>query len=169
VLRHHPEEVGLTLDGRGAVDLDALTQAIQASPRFEAVTREKIVELATTAAAAQRFHIEGNLIRARYGHTFAQAIEYEPADPPEFLFHGTTPPSAEQILTEGLKAAGLQRVHLSIDTPAAREVGGRQCPEPVVLRIDTECARKGGIKFYRGGPAVWLSDELPPECITKVE
>ena len=169
VLRHHPEEVGLTLDERGAVDLDALAAALQAQGDHESVTRDALVALATTGGAAQRFEITGNLIRARYGHSFAQAIQYEPAEPPEFLFHGTAPSGAEQIVAEGLKAGERQRVHLSIDTPAAREVGRRRCPDPVIFRVDTAAARQAGIQFYRAGPAVWLSDDIPPAYLTRVE
>jgi len=169
ILRHHPEEVNLTLDERGSVDLDVLTAAISGTPGFEGVTRQQIEGLVSTGPAAQRFEIIGNCIRARYGHTLPQAIEYEPADPPELLFHATTPGNADTILSEGLKPIERQRVHLSVDTPAAREVGRHRCPDPVILRIDTVCAQKGGAKFYRGGPAVWLSDEIAPQCITRVE
>jgi putative RNA 2'-phosphotransferase len=149
--------------------MDALTAAISGTPGFEEVTRQRIEGLVSAGPAAQRFEIIGNCIRARYGHTLPQAIEYEPADPPEFLFHGTTPGNADTILSEGLRPIERQRVHLSVDTPAAREVGRRRCPDPVILRIDTVCAQKGGAKFYRGGPAVWLSDEIAPQCITRVK
>jgi putative RNA 2'-phosphotransferase len=169
ILRHHPEQVNVALDEQGSADLDALTEAIRAGPGFGGVDRQQIEALVSSGPAAQRFEILGNRIRARYGHTLPQVIQYEPAEPPEFLFHGTTPQSAEQILAEGLRPVERQRVHLSVDTPAAREVGRRRCPDPVILRIDTACARKGGAQFYRGGPAVWLSDGIPPECITRVD
>ncbi len=168
LLRHHPEIAGITLDERGAADLDALTAAIRAQRGFEDITRERIEQLAATAQAAQRFEIVGNTIHARYGHSLAQPIKYEPAEPPEHLFHGTTPEAAADILAGGLKPADRQRVHLSIDTPAAREVGLRRCPEPVILRVDTRCAAKAGVRFYPGGPAVWLSDEIPPACVARI-
>jgi putative RNA 2'-phosphotransferase len=169
ILRHHPEELNVTLDEHGSVDLDVLAAAISSQPKFSTVTRREIEAFVATGPAAQRFEIAANRIRARYGHTLPQAIEYEPAEPPELLFHGTTPQSASEILAEGLKPIERQRVHLSADAPAAREVGRRRCSNPVILRIDTVCAQKGGAKFYRGGPAVWLSDEIPSQCITKAE
>jgi putative RNA 2'-phosphotransferase len=169
ILRHHPEEVRVTLDAQGGVDLDVLATAISSQPSFEAVTRRQIVDFVSSGPAAQRFEIIGNRIRARYGHTLPQAVEYEAAEPPEFLFYGTEPSAAETILTEGLKPLDRQRVHLSVDTPAAREVGRRRCSTPVILRIDTVCAQKGGAKFYCGGPAVWLSDEIAAQCITRAE
>ena len=169
VLRHHPEEAGLELDERGSADLDALVEAVRGQRGFAEVTREQIEALVASASASQRFEIRENRIRARYGHSLAQPIQYEPAEPPEFLFHGTTPEEAEKILVEGLNPGERQRVHLSIEMPAAREVGRRRCETPVILQIDTASARKGGVEFYRGGPAVWLSDAIPPECITRAE
>jgi putative RNA 2'-phosphotransferase len=169
VLRHHPEEAGLELDDRGSVDLDAMVEGMRARPGFEAITRDKIEHLAATDEGAARFEIQDNRIRARYGHSLAQAIQHEPADPPADLFHGTTPDSAEQILAEGLKPGDRQRVHLSVDTPAAREVGGRRCTDPVILRIDTAGAAKAGVRFYPAAPTVWLSDDIPPQCIFRAE
>ena len=169
ILRHHPEEVKLTLDEQGSVDLDVLTAAISGTPGFETATRQQIENFVSSGPAAQRFEITGNRIRARYGHTLPQTIEYEPAEPPEFLFHAATPAGAEAILADGLKPIERQRVHLSVDAPTAREVGRRRSHYPVILRIDTVCARKGGAKFYCGGPAVWLSDEIPGQCITRAE
>jgi putative RNA 2'-phosphotransferase len=169
VLRHHPEEIGLELDERGAADFDALVEAVQSRPGFERVTREQIERLVTSGPGAARFTIEDGRIRARYGHSLEQPIQYDPADPPPMLFHGTTPEAAEQVLVDGLKPGQRQRVHLSVDTPAARQVGRRRCPDPVILQVDTECASKAGVQFYRGGPAVWLSDAIPPECITRAE
>jgi putative RNA 2'-phosphotransferase len=159
----------VTLDERGAADLDVLAEGVKTRRGFENITREEIEQLAATGPAAVRFEIIGNRIRARYGHTLPQAIQYEPAQPPKDLFHGTTPENAQTILADGLKPAERQRVHLSVDAPAAREVGRRRCPDPVILRIDTAAARKAGVQFYPGGPAVWLSDALPPKCITRVE
>jgi len=169
VLRHHPEEVDLELDEHAACDLDRLVEAIQKGPGFGSVTREQIERLVASGPAAARFEIKDGRIRARYGHSLEQPVAYDPADPPPFLFHGTTPEAAEEVLGEGLKAGQRQRVHLSVDTPAAREVGCRRCPDPVILRIDTETAAKADVRFYRGGPAVWLADDIPPECIMRTE
>lgn len=169
VLRHHPDEVGMALDEKGLADLDGLVEAIRGRPGFETATREKIEHLVASGPGASRFEIIGNRIRARYGHSLPQPIEYPPADPPEDLFHGTTPESAEKILAEGLKAGDRQRVHLSTDTPAAREVGLRRCPDPVILRVDTPSAVASGVRFYRAGPSVWLADDIPPEHIARVD
>ena len=168
VLRHHPEEANLALDEYGAAGIEELVAAVRARPGLESITREQIERL-VTGQSPPRFEILGDRIRARYGHSLAQPVRYEPAEPPDTLFHGTSPETAETILTEGLKPTQRQYVHLSSDTPTAREVGARHCPEPVILQIDTVSARKTGVRFYPAGPTVWLSDPLPPECITRAE
>ncbi len=168
VLRHHPEEADLELDERGSADLEALAEAIRRRSGYDEVTAETLRRLAGGHGAA-RFEIVGDRMRARYGHSLERPIEHEEAEPPAELFHGTTPEAAETILAEGLEARERQYVHLSVDMPSAREVGRRRAPEPVILRVDTVCASKSGAAFYRAGPAVWLSDPIPPECIVRVE
>jgi len=165
VLRHHPEEIDLALDETGSADLEAVAAGLRTRPGFAETTRETIERLVADGPGASRFEITGGCIRACYGHSLPQLIVYPPADPPEELFHGTSPDSAEMILASGLKAGDRQRVHLSVDTPAAREVGLRRSPQPVILRIDTASASGAGIQFYRAAPAVWLSDDIPPEHI----
>jgi putative RNA 2'-phosphotransferase len=168
VLRHHPEEAGLALDERGSADLNQVLDAVRARPGLAGVTRERLLAL-LAGPAAQRFEVTGDRVRARYGHSLAQTIRYDAADPPADLFHGTDRVSAERILAEGLKPGARQYVHLSVDTPAAREVGRRHSDDPAVLRIDTGRARQAGVSFYRAGAAVWLADAIPPECIAQVE
>jgi len=167
VLRHHPEKLDLTLDEKGSADFEALATAIRALPGFSRVTRQQIERMVISGPAASRFEILGDRIRARYGHTLPTPIEHQPADPPKSLFYGATPAAAITVLTEGLKAAERQQVHLSTDEAAAREFGLRRCADPVILRINTVGARKTGVKFYPAGPAVWLSDAIPPEFISR--
>jgi len=169
VLRHHPEAIDLALDETGSADLDAVVTGLRAKPGFAETTRETVERLVADGPGASRFEITGDGIRARYGHSLPQLVAYPPADPPEELFHGTSPDSAEMILASGLKAGDRQRVHLSADTPSAREVGLRRSPQPVILRVDTASASGTGIQFYRAAPLVWLSDDIPPEHISRVQ
>jgi len=167
VLRHHPEEIGIVLDAQGQADIAKLVAALRTRKGLETVTRRDLEALATGPAAA-RFEVRGNFIRARYGHSLPQPIEYEEATPPAHLFQGTAPDTARQALAEGLKARNRQRVHLSVDVTAAREIGLRRSEAAVILKIDTAMAAKAGVKFYRAGPAVWLADDIPPQCISQL-
>jgi putative RNA 2'-phosphotransferase len=168
ILRHHPEEAGLTLDDQASADPDELLAAIHTRTGLQDVTREQLLDL-VAGEGAPRFELLGQRVRARYGHSLAQPVRYEASEPPADLFHGTEPPAADEILSLGLRPGQRQYVHLSMDMPAAREVGLRRCDQPTIFRIDTVCAAKAGVRFFRAGPAVWLSDPIPPECIIKVE
>ncbi len=156
------------MDERGAVDLDELAEAVRARSGLEHVTGADIERLVADRQS-QRFQISEGRIRARYGHSFDRPIRYEPSEPPPELYHGTTAEAAETILAEGLEPGQRQYVHLSPDVPAAREVGRRRASEPVILRIDTVGCMKAGGRFYEAAPTVWLSGQIPPECITRVE
>ena len=169
VLRHHPEKIALELDQKGSADIDALVQALQQRSSFKDASRKAIERLATSAVSGQRFEIIENRIRARYGHSLPQPVEYESASPPPVLFHAATEEAARIIIKDGLKGDLRRRVHLSTDVAAARTVGLRRTPAPVILRVDAARAAKAGVKFYPGGPAVWLSDNIAPDCISRTE
>jgi putative RNA 2'-phosphotransferase len=167
VLRHHPEKVGITLDRKGSVDLETLVQALKKRPGFETVTRKTIELLAVSPISANRFEIVGDRIRATYGHSLQPGIQLEPSEPPPKLFNGTTEATAQLITKEGLKPAPKRLVHLSTHEEDAITVGLRRTQNPVIMVVDTRRAAKAGVRFYRGGPAVWLCDPIPADCITR--
>ncbi len=169
VLRHHPEKLALELDAQGAADIDALVLALQTRSSFKDATRKVIERLATAETSGHRFEILGTRIRARYGHSLPQPVEYGATTPPPVLFYGTTEENARLVLKQGLKQVQQRRGHLSTDAKAARTVGLRRTPSPVILKVDASRAAKAGIRFYAAGPVVWLSDEIPPDYITRAE
>jgi putative RNA 2'-phosphotransferase len=169
VLRHHPEKLGLTLDNQGAADMELLAKALQKRSSFKDATRKQIERMATSTTSAHRFEVLGDRIRARYGHSLPQAIELEPAAPPPVLYFSTTREDATTISKAGLQRGQRQRVHLSTTLAAARIVGIRRTPTPILLKVDTVRASGAGVKFYKGGPAVWLSDDIPADCISSAE
>jgi putative RNA 2'-phosphotransferase len=109
--------------------------------------------------------MEGGRIRALYGHSISRRIARPPADPPAWLFHGTSARAAEAIRREGLRSMGRQWVHLSTDEETARAVARRRPGPWVILRIDARGARQSGVAFYRGNQQVWLADAIPPSFV----
>ncbi len=168
VLRHHPEDLGIELDEAGTAALDDLVAAFRQRSGLQDLTREDLERLLDNQPAP-RYERRGHRVRARYGHTFAPPVAYDPADPPPVLFHGTTPEAAERIFVEGLHPRERQYVHLSVDMPAAREVGRRRADPPVILQVDARGAAAAGHVFHRASPSVWLVRELPPEFVQRVE
>jgi RNA:NAD 2'-phosphotransferase (TPT1/KptA family) len=82
----------------------------------------------------QRFTLsaDSQQIRASPGHSIA--IDLPPADPSEFLYHGTALQFVNAILRQGLRPGRRQHVHLSAHPATATNVGRRR-GQPVVLTV----------------------------------
>ncbi len=163
VLRHRPEEVGLRLDEGGFVAVDALSEALAGQPGWDAVTVSDLVALAQ--ADPRRYEVRDGRIRARYGHTVSVEQPGEPALPPEWLYHGTSPADATGMTGAGLRPSGRQHVHLSVTPQAALDVGRRHAPDAVVVVVFARRAAAAGIEFRRAGPALFLTGVVPPEFL----
>ena len=165
-LRHEPWLYELELDDQGWVDIEDLISALQSQrSEWKNLNQVDIVQMINTSSK-QRHEMDGNRIRALYGHSLSGKLQKKKADPPERLFHGTVPSTISRILEAGLLPMGRQYVHLSVDISMASKVGGRKASEPVILLIKAKQAHENGIVFYAGNDAVWLADTVPPEYIT---
>src|SRR6187397_2563166 len=88
VLRHKPQEIGLTLDDNGWAEVDELIRL--ANLRGKPLTRA-LLEQVVADNDKQRFAFsdDGRRIRASQGHSVEVDLALPPAEPPELLFHGT--------------------------------------------------------------------------------
>lgn len=166
-LRHQPQRLGLTLAPDGSVELAVLVEALNRRGGWPRVLTESDIMRVVEHGSKERFAVEGDRIRARYGHSIPLAISYELAEPPAILYHGTTRDRAETITKEGLQPMGRQVVHLSTDVKTAVQVGSRHRGAVVVLSVDAAKAWEAGIPFYRGNDTTWLADPIPPEFISR--
>jgi len=164
MLRHRADDFGLTLDSEGFTDIDAVWAQVE--KRFgKGFTQADLDTLLTeNEAGKQRFEQRGEQIRALYGHSKVTEIEYEPAEPPEFLYHGTVDKALSAIRKQGLTGQKRQYVHLSTNTERATDVAGRR-GEPILLRIKAKIAHDAGIVFYHPEPKHYLVKTLAPEYI----
>jgi len=162
ILRHKPEAIGLTLDPQGWANVDDL---ISKSPK--GLSRSKIIN-AVESNDKQRFILseDGSRIRANQGHSISIDLGLKPAPPPEILYHGTATRFLEAVLTQGLKKMNRQHVHLSADVETATKVGSRH-GKPVILTLDTASMLKDGHYFYISENAVWLTDRVPPQYLSR--
>lgn len=163
VLRHRPDSVGVVLDGNGWVDIDDLVERCRAHGK--PLSRE-IVETVVATSPKQRFAIsdDGRRVRASQGHSIEVDLAYEPAAPPEVLFHGTVARSLPTIRADGLRKMRRHHVHLSPDAATARTVGARR-GAPVILQIAAGRMHRDGHVFYVSANGVWLTDHVPPAYI----
>ena len=167
ILRHKPDAVGITLDDAGWTGTDALIDALARSGK--AVTREQLEEVVATSPK-KRFELsgDGSRIRARQGHSVSVELGYEPATPPQYLFHGTPRTSLDSILSTGLNRAKRHHVHMSTNKAIMLEAARRR-GEPVLLRIDAAAMHEAGHAFFLTGNDVWLTEAVPPRFIEVVD
>lgn len=163
MLRHEPEKFHLTLDEHGFAPLADVLSAVQR--RIGSYVTEEQIREVVKNSDKQRFEIEGENIRARYGHSVEGKVEHEPVEPPEILYHGTSPNALAAIRQDGLRSMKRQYVHLSIEPQQARMVGLRHHPRPVILRVKAREAWQSGMKFYQPETRLFLADEVPGEFI----
>lgn len=158
VLRHHPPD---TISDNGFIPLNELLTLIQKKYK---VNKEFITSFVEKDSKG-RFQIEGEKIRALYGHSYPVTIALPPGDI-AVLYHGTTEKAAEKIRKEGLTPKGRQKVHLSPTPDVAAEVGKRKCNNPVILKIDAKKALKDGITIEKASNSVYVADFIPPQYIS---
>jgi len=164
VLRHTPEAIGIALEPGGWVAIDDLIAAAgRAGVDF---TRDELDEV-VRSSDKQRFAIDesGTKIRANQGHSAEVELQFETADPPALLYHGTPERNVEAILRDGLLKMARHHVHLSADMQTAAKVGERR-GKAAILVIEAARMRAAGIEFFRSANGVWLVDHVPPRFIS---
>lgn len=167
LLRHTPEPYGLVLDPEdGSCLLEELLAVINVAPKWSHITEEDIRQTVTNSEK-QRFAIEGERIKARYGHSHTKVV-YETGTPPSILYHGTHQNAVAAIAQEGLRPMNRQYVHLSEGLHFAGLAGSRR-GKLVLLAVDTVKAVESGVTFYYAGNEVWLAEPIPSACIASLD
>ncbi len=163
VLRHKPEEIGITLDENGWVDVVTLRLAMDRHGRT--VSREELEEVvATNDKKRFAFSEDGLRIRASQGHSVEVDLALEPVVPPELLFHGTATRFLPAIRQQGLQKIQRQHVHLCGDVETASNVGQRH-GKLAMLHIRARDMHRAGMAFFRSANGVWLTEAVPPDYI----
>jgi putative RNA 2'-phosphotransferase len=163
VLRHKPEEIGLTLDENGWASIEELIRL--ANLRGTRLNRA-LLDQVVAENDKKRFALseDGLRIRASQGHSINIDLALAPAQPPELLYHGTASRCIDSIRASGLHSANRQHVHLSLDAPTATKVGQRH-GKPVVLTVRSGEMAAAGHSFFLSANGVWLTERVPAEFI----
>jgi putative RNA 2'-phosphotransferase len=165
VLRHDPTTFGLTLDAEGFTSLEELLAALRTRlPDTSAADIVAVVE--TIEPDKRRFSIVDDEIRANYGHSLAERVAQQRAEPPALLLHGTTEAAVPKILAEGLSPMRRQYVHMTVSPALAAKVGSRH-GKPLLLEVDARAAHEAGIAFYRANENFWLADAVPARFVRR--
>lgn len=161
VLRHKPEDIGLTLDREGWADVAELLR--RAAESGTEISRE-VLERVVAESDKKRFALspDGLRIRAVQGHSTPSVDrDFEPRTPPETLFHGTAQRFMSSIREQGLLPGSRQYVHLSEDEQTALAVGQRH-GKAVILRVNAAAMAQDGFLFHLSENGVWLTRAVPP-------
>ena len=154
ILRHKPEEIGITLDEHGWANVSDLINGLN----IDMATLEQIV--ATDDKQRYSFNEDKTLIRANQGHSIPVDVELEEKQPPEYLWHGTGVKYLDSIKADGLIPKSRLYVHLSADMETAVEVGKRH-GEVALIRVNAAEMYKNCYTFYLSKNGVWLTKYVP--------
>ncbi|NLF00010.1 MAG: RNA 2'-phosphotransferase [Anaerolineales bacterium] len=167
ILRHQPERFALALDEQGWASLTEVLAILNGLPNFRWATLADVrnVAAADGEAGVHRFEVQGDRIRACYGHSFDRLIAYEPCTPPPVLYYGAPRPAIDSIRQRGLLPIGRQYVHLSTDPDTALRLGTPQSEVPLLVRVRAAEAYAAGITFYSAGETVYLARTIPAQFV----
>lgn len=167
VLRHQPQKIGLILDSAGWANVAELLAAC--STNGVTITRAEL-ESVVRDNDKQRFTFsqDGLRVRASQGHSVEVELDYQPAEPPTILYHGTVDRFLASIKANGLIKGNRHHVHLSADLLTAEIVGNRR-GKAVVLEVLSGQMHKDGFAFFLSANDVWLTDDVPPQYLKESE
>ena len=164
ILRHKPEEIGITLDEHGWADVKELIEGVSKRYPLDMETLEEIVR--TDEKQRYSFNDDHTLIRANQGHSIPVDVELKETVPPEILYHGTGEKYVDSIDATGLIPKSRLYVHMSPDTETAFKVGSRH-GRPVIYEVLAGQMHKDGYAFYLSVNGVWLTKAVPAKYLKK--
>lgn len=165
ILRHKPEEIGLTLDEYGYVNVFDLIEGLNRKG-FKVTISDLERIVAEDNKQRYSFNEDKTKIKANQGHSIAVNLELPPIEPPKVLYHGTATIFSESICKEGIKKQARQYVHLSAEEETAAKVGKRH-GELVIFKVNSEQMYKDGYKFFLSENKVWLTDYVAIKYLSK--
>jgi putative RNA 2'-phosphotransferase len=170
ILRHFPERFNLTMDGRGWVDLEEFTNAIKDSRdnyrRW--LRREHIVALVETDEKG-RYQIDGGMVRATYAHSVNVNLDDLPEANVDKLYFPVAEEELDVVLEAGLRPSDRNMIHLSATPDKAYSAGRVHIPDPILLEVDVKGASDAGNFIFRAGKAVYVTDAVEPNVLSKFE
>jgi putative RNA 2'-phosphotransferase len=169
VLRHAPEKFNVEMDINGWVNSRELSESIQGQRKHFHWLRGWHFEAIANADEKGRYQVEGEMIRATYGHSIELELDLPTDDIPEALYWPCDPEEISTHLEFGLVAGDRNHVHLSRTIANAMEAGHVRHSRPAIIEIDTTRAIADGNTIWRAGKTVFLCEEMPADYLFHVE
>tara|TARA_Y100001954_G_scaffold124021_1_gene133206 strand:- start:53970 stop:54581 length:612 start_codon:yes stop_codon:yes gene_type:complete len=168
VLRHAPEKFNVEMDINGWVSTRELADSISSQRRHYHWLRGWHFEAIASADEKGRYQVEGEMIRATYGHSIEIELDLPTDEIPEALYWPCEPSEADAIVQLGITSGTRNHIHLSKTIVNALEAGHVRIDRPAIIEVDTVRAVADGHTIYRAGKTVFLTDEVPPEYLYRV-
>lgn len=163
VLRHKPDDIGITLGEGGWISTNELIDALVKHGHH--ITMDILIQVVENNDKKRfSFNDDKTMIRAAQGHSVGVQLDYKQKTPPAILYHGTVDKYLTSIKQTGLDKGKRHAVHLSKDKDTATTVGSRR-GEPVILIVNAKQMHDDGYKFFQSDNGVWLTDFVLPRYI----
>tara|TARA_B100001123_G_scaffold308409_1_gene344614 strand:+ start:365 stop:970 length:606 start_codon:yes stop_codon:yes gene_type:complete len=168
VLRHAPEKFDVEMDINGWVDVTGLCDGIKAQRRDFHWLKPWHFEAVSVTEEKGRYEVEGERMRATYGHSIEIEIDLPTDDIPEVLFYPVSNEETDNVIKLGIKGGDRRHVHLSKTIAKAFEAGSVRISKPSIVEVDAVRAIADGISIFRAGKLVFLAEEIPPQYLYKI-
>ncbi len=168
VLRHAPEKFNVEMDINGWVAVDSLCDGIKGQRRDFHWLKPWHFEAVAITEEKGRYEVEGERIRATYGHSIEIEIDLPTDDIPDVLFYPVNPDEVDDIIKLGIKGGDRRHVHLSKSIAKAYEAGSVRIKSPSIVEVDSVRAIADGVEIFRAGKLVFLAEEIPPQYLFKI-
>jgi len=165
-LRHFPDDAGIALGERGWTSYSELVEV--ASDQYDWADETTVSAIVQTDPKG-RFEVDGDQVRAAYGHSVDVDLEPTNAPVPNVLYHGTSPDAISSILEEGIQPMSRQLVHLSGSIEDALAVGSRHTADPVLLAVDAAGLLADGHRVTKRGKSVYTTACVPPGYVERAD
>ena len=162
MLRHQPEEFGLEVDKQGWAALSDVVHAL--NEKLGEDVEEADVHAAVDSGDRKRYEIQGDRVRALYGHSI-EIEPGEPSEPPEHVYVGVSRMDADRAARHGLRSGRRRFLHLATTIEDAIDMGKRLGREYAVVTVNAREAHEGGIHFW-DRYSLWLSDPIPTDYLS---
>jgi len=168
-LRHFPEKLGLMMDGKGWVEISELIESIGSGRSGFNWLRNHHIKAVVITDERGRYQIDGGMIRATYGHSIDITLDDLPIAEIDDFYYPVTEEEADIILERGLHPVDRRKVHLSGSIEKAIEAGKVRADDPQIIKIDGKKAKSDGIKIFKAGKDVYITESISSEYLSKVD
>jgi len=169
ILRHFPQQFGVSLDKHGWADVEEIAKAISNKiDRFYWVRKRHLIAVALTDEKG-RYEVREGKIRARYAHTIDVDLSDLPKAEVETLYYPVTKEEVDIVLEQGIFPTDRKKVHLSSTMEKAMEAGKVRDDSPIILKIDAKKAMEDGIDIRKATEDVYLADKIDAKYISRIE